>query len=68
MHYDRLTQFRCRSVQKAHAAGIPAFFMDDFEGVVRVLPNGQKDRIIIAEGRSIVQPINYVRTLDVGLG
>lgn len=68
MHHERLKQFHCRSIEKAREAGIPAYLLDGQEGVLRILPNGQKERIVISEGRSIVQPVGPMQPQHVVLG
>ena len=61
MLHGRLRQFHCRSVEKAREAGISAYFLDDLDGVLRVLPDGQKERIVITEGRPIVHKIGQIQ-------
>jgi hypothetical protein len=68
MHHERLKQFHCRSIEKAREAGIPAYLLDGQEGVLRILPNGQKERIVISEGRSIVHPVGHMQPQHVTLG
>jgi len=61
MLHGRLRQFHCQSVEKAREAGIPAYFLDEFDGVLRVLPDGRKERIVISEGRPIVHTIGHIQ-------
>jgi hypothetical protein len=35
---------------------------------LRILPNGQKERIVISEGRSIVHPVGHMQPQHVTLG
>ncbi|WP_147283760.1 hypothetical protein [Bosea caraganae] len=60
MHHERLKQFRCQSVEKARAVGIPAYFLDEFDGVLRVLPDGRKERIVVTEGRPVILPLGTI--------
>lgn len=68
MHHERLKQFHCQSVEKARRAGITAYLLDGQEGVLRVLPDGRKDRIVVAEGRPVIQPVARARILSASLG
>lgn len=68
MHHERLKQFHCQSIEKARRAGIPAYLLDGQEGVLRVLPDGRKERIVLAEGRPVVQPVTHANTLHASLG
>lgn len=56
MLHERLREFRCKSVEKAREAGIPAYFLDESDGVLRVLPDGRKERILVSEGLLVVLP------------
>lgn len=61
MHHERLRQFHHKSIEKARQAGIPAYLLlDGHEGVLRVLPDGRKERILIDEGRPVIQPLAHV--------
>lgn len=69
MHHERLKQFHCRSVEKARKAGIPAyFFLDGFDGVLRVLPDGRKERIVTSQGQPVVLPVCHVQPQQLSLG
>jgi hypothetical protein len=68
MHHERLKQFRCRSVEKAREVGLPAYFLDELGGVVRVLSNGRKERIVVTVGQPIVQPISHTLPVSAGPG
>lgn len=68
MHHERLKQFHCQSIEKARRAGIPAYFLDGQEGVLRVLPDGRKERIVVAEGRPVIQPVTHPPSISVSLG
>lgn len=67
MLHGRLRQFHCQSVEKAREAGIPAYFLDEFDGVLRVLPDGRKERIVITEGRPIVHKIGHIQPQQMSL-
>jgi hypothetical protein len=60
MLHERLREFRCKSVEKAREAGIPAYFLDESEGVLRVLPDGRKERILVSEGLLVVLPAGKI--------
>jgi hypothetical protein len=51
--------FRKQAVEKARAAGLPAYFLDETgPGVIRVLPDGRKDRIVVMQGKPPqIQPV-----------
>lgn len=66
MHHERLLRFHCQSIEKARQAGIAAYFLDGQDGVLRVLPDGRKERIVVTEGRPIVQPVTQVRSAGPG--
>jgi hypothetical protein len=66
MHHERLKQFHYQSIHKAREVGIPAYLLDAEGGVVRVLPDGQKERIVVAEGRPVFQPIGHMQPQPVG--
>jgi hypothetical protein len=68
MHHDRLRQFHYQSIHKAMEVGIPAYLLDAEGSVVRVTPDGMKDRIIIAGGQPIVQPIGRMQPQQACLG
>ena len=68
MLHERLKQFRCQSVEKAREAGIPAYFLDEFEGVLRVHPDGRKERILVSEGRSVILPLGDMQPPGVSPG
>lgn len=68
MLHGRLKQFHCRSVEKARKAGIPAYFLDEFEGVLRVLPDGRKERIVVTEGQPIVHNVGCMPPQHASLG
>lgn len=65
MHHERLKQFHCQSIHKAREAGIPAYFLDGQEGVLRVLPNGRTERILVSEGQPIVRPVGPMQPQQV---
>ena len=45
------------ALDKARKAGIPAYFLDDSgQGVIRILPDGSKDRILMMQGKPQIQP------------
>ncbi len=56
MLHERLKQFRCHSVAKAREAGIPAYFLEA-DGVLRVLPDGSRERIVVSDGRAVAMPL-----------
>lgn len=69
MHHERLKQFHCRSVEKARKAGIPAyFFLDEVEGVLRVLPDGRKERIVTSQGQPVVLSACHGQPQQLALG
>jgi hypothetical protein len=67
MHHERLKQFHCHSIHKAREVGIPAYFLDGQEGVLRVMPDGQKERITVSEGQQIVHQIGRLPPQYLGL-
>lgn len=53
-----LLEFRKRTLDQSRKAGIPAYFLDDAgQGVIRVLPDGRKERILMQQGRPQVEKV-----------
>jgi len=53
----QLIEFRKRALDKARQVGIPAYFLDETDqGVIRILPDGRKDKILMLQGRPQIQP------------
>lgn len=59
MHMEKLRAFKARAVEKARRAGYPAYYIDDCigEGVIRQMPDGRKDRIVVQHGKATVVPV-----------
>jgi hypothetical protein len=58
MKNAQIIEFKKRALDKARQAGIPAYFLDETgQGVIRVLPDGRKDRILMLQGQPQVQPV-----------
>jgi hypothetical protein len=60
MYEDRLEQFRNRAIEKALRAGLPAYILDEArgDGVIRIRPDGVEERIVVAHGLIVVQPVD----------
>lgn len=51
MKNPKLVEFRNQAVAKARDAGLPAYFLDECgPGVIRVLPDGRKEHILVQQG------------------
>ncbi len=59
MQMERLKQFKARAIEKARRAGFPAYYIEDCigEGVIRQMPDGRKERIVVQQGKAIVEPV-----------
>lgn len=59
MQMEKLRAFRARAIEKARAAGFPAYYIDDChgEGIIREMPDGRKERIVVNAGKRTVMPV-----------
>lgn len=57
MQNAQMCDFLKRAIEQAREAGLPAYFLADRgPGVVRVLPDGRKDLIVMLDGQAHLQP------------